>query len=159
MKAADLVRWRKGQSRWRLVWVNAYGKKPGRDEGWALNWPTMLNHRDLDLFMRRQGAATAASGIAPLQGHAWRMELFPACFRKPADTGSEFGVVCLFMGKMVRPVHVHREARSGKRCEGAAWRQQIGPCWTCSLPCRNRPRPRAELRRRLLVDRPVEAQR
>ena len=118
MKAADLVRWRKGQSRWRLVRVNAYGKKPGRDEGWALNWPTMLNHRDLDLFMRRQGAATAASGIAPLQGHAWRMELFPACFRKPADTGSKFGVVCLFMGKMVRPVHVHREAWSGKRCEG-----------------------------------------
>ncbi len=37
---------------------------------------------------------------------------------KPTDTGGEFGVVPLFMGKTARPVRVHREIRSGEGREG-----------------------------------------
>jgi len=35
-----------------------------------------------------------------------------------SDTGGEFGIVRLFMGKAVRPARVHREVRSGDGCEG-----------------------------------------
>jgi len=37
---------------------------------------------------------------------------------KPKDTGGEFGVVRLFMGKTTRLACVRREIRSGDGCEG-----------------------------------------
>ncbi len=37
---------------------------------------------------------------------------------KRSDTGGEFEVVRLFMGKAVRPARVHREVRSANGCKG-----------------------------------------
>jgi len=47
---------------------------------------------------------------------AWRLAGYLSV--KRTDTGGEFGVVRLFMGKTTRLARIRREIRSGDRCEG-----------------------------------------